>query len=66
MNIVVNGENYKVTSEKTVADLLAEMKKERAMVAVERNSQLVPREAHDTTVLIEGDSIEIVSFVGGG
>lgn len=35
-------------------------------VAVERNGEIVPKVAYETTVLQDGDSLEVVSFVGGG
>ena len=35
-------------------------------VAVERNGQIVPRRLYAETLLAEGDSLEIVGFVGGG
>ena len=35
-------------------------------VAVERNLEIVPRAEFSTTVLQDGDVLEIVTFVGGG
>ena len=35
-------------------------------IAVERNGDIVFKAEHDVTVLQDGDSLEIVSFVGGG
>ena len=35
-------------------------------VAVERNLEIVPRSLFASTVLCDGDRIEIVAFVGGG
>jgi thiamine biosynthesis protein ThiS len=35
-------------------------------VVVELNRGVVAREAHATTLLKEGDAVEIVQFVGGG
>ena len=35
-------------------------------VAVEKNGEIVPKAEYSDTVLKNGDSIEIVSFVGGG
>ena len=36
------------------------------LTKVERNQRIVPRAEHPTTLLDEGDVIEIVHFVGGG
>jgi thiamine biosynthesis protein ThiS len=35
-------------------------------VAIERNRDIVPRNRWPETVLADGDSLEIVHFVGGG
>lgn len=35
-------------------------------IAVEKNEQIVPKMQYGTTVIEDGDNIEIVSFVGGG
>lgn len=36
------------------------------VVAVELNGEIVPKSAFSTTTLKHSDSVEIVSFVGGG
>lgn len=35
-------------------------------VVVEKNLEIIPRESLDNTLLEEGDSVEILRFVGGG
>ena len=35
-------------------------------IAVERNGEIVPKAQYDKTLLADGDTIEVVSFVGGG
>lgn len=35
-------------------------------VAVERNGEIVPRSVHGSTLLADGDQLEIVVAVGGG
>ena len=37
-----------------------------ARIAVERNGQIVPKAQYGEAVLQDGDTVEIVSFVGGG
>lgn len=51
---------------KTVSEYLQEAGYEISRVAVERNLSIIPRAQFDSTVLADGDSIEVVSFVGGG
>ena len=35
-------------------------------IAVEKNGEIVPKNAYESTVIKDGDSLEVVSFVGGG
>lgn len=51
---------------KTVAEYLATTSYSPERVAVERNGTIVPKAEYDKTVLADGDSVEVVSFVGGG
>jgi len=62
----VNGETVDLAAPLTVSALLAHYGIDPRRVAVERNQQVVKRAAYDTTLLVEGDEVEIVNFVGGG
>jgi sulfur carrier protein len=66
MRIVLNGEDREVPEGVTVIGLLRELGLEGVLVAVERNEEIVPRAAHATTTLADGDTVEVVHFVGGG
>jgi len=66
VSIVVNGEARSVAAGTTVAALIGELGFADRRVAVERNREVVPRAHHATTVLGDGDKLEIVTFVGGG
>ncbi len=66
MNVVVNGEPHELGAEATVRELLISLGLGEALVAVERNKEIVPRAAHESTALNEGDQLEVVHFVGGG
>jgi thiamine biosynthesis protein ThiS len=66
VRIEVNGERREVVQGTTVAALLQQLGVGAGPVAVERNRDIVPRVAHPTTVLCEGDLLEVVQFVGGG
>lgn len=50
----------------TVTGLLAHLNIDGRRVAVEHNLVVLKRHLFDTTVVQEGDSVEIVNFVGGG
>jgi len=64
--VFINGEKREIAAELNVAQLLQELGIRPGRVVVELNRDVVSRESHDTTFLKEGDSIEIVHFVGGG
>jgi len=65
MRIQVNGEPRAVEA-RTVLALVEELGLDVRKVAVERNLEIVPRSLHATTLLAEGDRVELVQFVGGG
>jgi sulfur carrier protein len=66
MRIEVNGEARDVPPGTTVAVLLSELGATSGPVAVERNRSIVTRAEHASTLLCEGDCLEVVHFVGGG
>jgi sulfur carrier protein len=66
LEIHVNGESRLFEPGATVADVVASLGTKPALLAVERNREIVPKKAHETTKLENGDRIEIVTFVGGG
>ena len=63
--VKINGESLELAG-KTVAEYLARTDYDRNRIAIERNGEIVPKAAYDETVLEDGDSLEVVSFVGGG
>jgi thiazole synthase len=50
----------------TIAAMLGELGLDPARVAVERNLEIVPRSTFGEVRVEDGDSFEIVHFVGGG
>ena len=65
LSLTVNGETRR-TSATTVADLVRELDLDPTKVAVERNGTIAPRSELEQHALAEGDTLEIVHFVGGG
>ena len=51
---------------KTLTEYLATTEYDPKRIAVERNGEIVPKAQYGETVLLDGDTVEIVSFVGGG
>lgn len=66
MRITVNGESKEFDEPLAVADLLAALDLEPRKIAVERNLAIVPKSTFQETMIMDGDRIEIVQFVGGG
>ena len=66
MEIVVNGERRKVGAGANIRSLLRDLDLPESRVAVERNRAIVRKTDYAGTGLVEGDRIEIVTFVGGG
>jgi thiamine biosynthesis protein ThiS len=65
MTITLNGETYE-TQARTVAELVAELGYAGQAVAIERNEAIVPKKQHEQTPLTDGDTVELVTLVGGG
>ena len=66
MMITLNGQPFEMTAGKTVAQLVEKLNLRPEHVAVEVNRQLVSRKFHAETELAEGDTVEVVTLVGGG
>ena len=66
MRIVLNGEDRTLTPGLSVSGLLKELGIDGRKVAVERNLEIVSKSAFETTMLGDGDRLEIVHFIGGG
>lgn len=65
MILKINGDNLE-TSAQTLKELLEEIKMEPKRVAVEVNLNIVKKADYSAFNLKDGDTIEIVNFVGGG
>ncbi|MDE6349798.1 MAG: sulfur carrier protein ThiS [Oscillospiraceae bacterium] len=63
--VKINGEERQ-NAGKTLAEYLATTDYDPKRIAVERNGAIVPKAQYADTVLQDGDTIEVVSFVGGG
>ena len=66
MTIRLNGDPFDLAEPVSVSVLLEQLAIDARRVAVERNQLVVKKAAYDSTVVTDGDEIEIVNFVGGG
>ncbi len=66
IHVVINGEQRTLRSNHTVLSCLEDLSVDSSKVAIELNHEIVPRSSYETQHLQEGDTIEIVHFIGGG
>jgi sulfur carrier protein len=66
IEVTVNGAAHRFERPVEVSALLSTLNLVGKKVAVERNGEIVPRSAHASTLLADGDRLEIVVAVGGG
>lgn len=66
MKIRINGKLETIEGLSDIAALVAGKGLSADRIVVEHNQKILPREEWAGTAVCENDSIEIVSFVGGG
>ena len=66
LKVTANGDVVELGAGATVADLLERLGLGGKWVLVERNGEPVPRAGLTTTVLHDGDRLELVRAVAGG
>ncbi len=66
IRITVNGDTREFDPESSLDDLLRVLDLDPRMVVVEHNRSIVRRPQLTATLLEDGDSVELVHFVGGG
>jgi len=66
ISVTINGEPQELPQGLTLLELLRHLSLKDERVAIERNREIVGREAWDTVQVEAGDRLEIVQFVGGG
>lgn len=66
MNITVNGETRDLAPDTTVSALLDTLGLSPKTTVVQRNDDILVQEEHQTTLLVDGDTVELIRFVGGG
>ena len=66
MQIILNGEKKDVPDDLTIIGLLKHLKIQPQRVAVELNLDIVKKDQYAATTIKNGDSLEVVSFMGGG
>lgn len=62
----VNGRDFSIEGINNISDLLKKLNVNASRVVVELNKEIVPKEDYSRVNLKDDDTIEVVSFVGGG
>jgi thiamine biosynthesis protein ThiS len=66
LRITLNGDPFELDEPLTVAQLLERLAIDARRVAVEHNLHIIRRQTFSEAVVQDGDTVEIVNFVGGG
>ena len=66
MDVRLNGETKQFPDGLTVLGLLEQLQIQHQRVAVELNEMIVKKDRYGTTIIQNGDSLEVVSFMGVG
>lgn len=64
--VIVNGRQVSNIEKMTLKDYLTREGYILSRIAVECNGEILPREVYGEKQLQDGDSLEVISFVGGG
>ncbi len=64
--IKINGKSENAALGKSISEYLEQSGYKANQVAVEINGDILPKAEYSQRQIAEGDTIEIVSFVGGG
>ena len=64
--ITLNGDRFEIEKPMSVTSLLDSLEIDPRRVAVEHNREIIRRHTFPQVTVSEGDTVEIVNFVGGG
>ena len=66
LTVTINGNQTTFSTDLTVAEYLEQNNYQTNRIVVELNEEILPKYLYSETRLKDGDSMEIVTFVGGG
>src|SRR5262245_60889505 len=66
VQIILNGERLELEGRMSVSELLSRLEIDPRRVAVEHNLAIIKRPTYGDVIVKDGDTVEIVNFVGGG
>ena len=66
IRIHLNGKDREIPAGQSVTELLTSLDLRPELVVVERNREILERSSYPDVTVHEGDTLELVHFVGGG
>lgn len=66
MLVTLNGKETELSESTTILELIKSKELTPETVVVELNREIVAAEVFETTVINDGDHLEVLRFVGGG
>lgn len=66
VRVHLNGKPRDIEEGHTIRSLLASLELHPGLVVVEHNRDILERDSYAETAVSDGDTIELVHFVGGG
>lgn len=66
LRVCLNGKDRQVDAGHSVRSLIESLELHPSLVVVELNKEILARDAYADTPVQDGDTIELVHFVGGG
>ena len=66
MEIIFNGKPREIQASITIQEFLDQLQLDCTQVVVEHNLSIITRQRLEDTLLNNGDSLEVIHFVGGG
>ncbi len=66
INVQINGEIHNLANSLTLVELLESIGMNPRLVAVEYNGDILHRQHWTATTIQNGDTLEVVTIVGGG
>jgi thiamine biosynthesis protein ThiS len=66
MKIIFNGKPREIQASITIQEFLDQLQLDCMQVVVEHNRSIITRQNLDETTLNNGDTLEVIHFVGGG
>ena len=66
MHIVINGQKKEISAAQSLREIVSRFSSNPAALIAEVNGTIVKKAQWDAVSVNDGDTIELVSFVGGG